>query len=127
VSSAKRIEVDLAFIGHSAAIVERPKGTFRGGVPDPALTPAFGFNLVATDWDDEAEALNPAPGAPSVEGSFQLNIWGTTTDFRELGRYLLAIAELDTTVDPGFHQHHDALTSDDGRARIDLIVRKVLS
>ena len=125
--STKRIEIDLTFLGPSAAVVERPKGTFRGGVPNPALTAAFGFNLVATHWDDEAEALNPMPSAPSVEGTFQLNLWGATADFRELGRYLLAIAELDTTADPGFHQHHDALTSDDGRARIDLIVRKVPS
>jgi hypothetical protein len=127
VGSTKRIEVDLTFLGPSPAVVERPKGTFRGGVPDPALTTAFGFNLVATHWDEESEALNPTPGAASVDGTFQLNLWGTTADFRELGRYLLAIAELDTTADPGFHQHHDALTSDDGRARIDLIVRKVAS
>jgi len=63
--------------------------------------------------------------AQSHAGAFQVNLWGTATDFRELGRYLLAIAELDTTADPDFHQHHDELRTDDGRTRIDLIVRKV--
>jgi hypothetical protein len=125
VSSTKRIEVELAFLG-TDAVVERPKGTFRGGVPDPALTPTFGFNLLATREDEEG-ALGPEPSAESVSATFQLNLWGTSTDFRELGRYLLAIAELDTTADPSFHQHHDELTSADGNTRVDLIVRKVAS
>jgi hypothetical protein len=125
VGSTKRIEVELAFLG-THAVVERPKGTFRGGVPDPSLTPSFGFNLHATHEDEEG-VLSPQPGAGSVAATFQLNMWGTSTDFRELGRYLLAIAELDTTADPGFHQHHDELISDDGNTRIDLIVRKVAS
>ncbi len=118
----KRIEVDLAFIGRGA-IVERPAGVFRGGVPDPELSDRFGFNVLPATEQGHG-GFGPELGAQSYDGAFQVNIWGSAADFRELGRYLLAIAELDTTIDPGFHQHHDEVRTADGRTRIDLIVRK---
>lgn len=68
--------------------------------------------------------LNPDPGEPSVEGAFQLNISGTAHGFRELGRYFLALAELDSSADPDHHQHFDAVRSKDGRTVVDIIVRK---
>jgi hypothetical protein len=125
VGARKRVEVEVEFLG-SDAVVEHPKGTFRGGVPDPRLSDAFGFNLLTAHEHDHG-GFGPDFGAASIDGAFQVNLWGTSQDFRELARYLLAIAELDTTVDPGFHQHHDELRSEDGRTRLDVIVRKVPS
>ena len=121
----RTISVELEFLG-SDRIVERPRGVFRGGVPDPELGPAFGFNVLPTA-EDELGGLVPVALSQSYAGSLQVNLWGTAEDFRALGRYLLAIAELDTSADPGFHQHHDELVSADGRCRVDLIVRKLLT
>jgi hypothetical protein len=121
--STKRIEIDLSFMGNGT-VVERPCGVFRGGVPDPILSKKFGFNVLP-ETEDEDGNFGPGIGAQSHIGAFQVNLWGTSADFRELGRYLLAIAELDASADPGFHQHHDELRTDDGRTRLDLIVRKI--
>lgn len=123
VKSTRRVEIDLSFIG-KGAVVERPRGVFRGGVPDAKLGKRFGFNVLP-EQEDEDGNFGPATGAESYRGAFQINLWGTSADFRELGRYLLAIAELDTSADPGFHQHHDDLRTVDGRTQIDLIVRKI--
>jgi len=62
-----------------------------------------------------------------VEGSFQLNLIGTARGLRELGRYFLALAELDSSADPDHHQHFDGVRSADGRTVVDVIVRKELS
>jgi hypothetical protein len=123
VHSRKRIEVDLEYVG-DGRIVERPRGVFRGGVPDPALGPRFGFNVLQLAADDEG-VLVPEVGAGSYAGAFQVNVWGTSADYRALGSYFLALAELDASADPGFHQHHDELRTDDGRTQVDLIVRKL--
>jgi hypothetical protein len=121
-TSKRAITVDLSFFG-DGRIVERPKGVFSGGVPDPVLGATLGFNVLPEAPSDVADSTVPA--FEGYEGSLQVNLWGTGDDYRELGRYLLAIAELDTTADPGFHQHHEDLQSGDGRTRINLIVRKL--
>jgi hypothetical protein len=122
VTTAKRtIEVELEFLGHDR-IIERPPGTFHGGVPDPRLSATAGFNVLR-EVPDEDGILNPLEGDAILDGALQINLWGDSASFRELGRYLLALAELDTTADPDFHQHHE-LTSADGRSRVHLIVRK---
>ena len=121
--STRRVEIDLSFHG-PGAIVERPRGVFRGGVPDPKVSKAFGFNVLP-EQEDADGSFGPAVDGQSYEGAFQVNLWGTSADFRELGRYLLALAELDASADPDFHQHHDELRSEDGRTRVDLIVRKI--
>jgi len=41
-----------------------------------------------------------------------------------LAQYFLGIAELDTSVDKGFHDHHENIISEDGRARLNIIIRK---
>ena len=125
VSTSKRVTIELRFLDQPA-IIEGPKGVFRGGVPDPTLSDHFGFNVLPLSKQDYGE-FGPAPGGASYDGALQVNLVGGAADFRELGRYFLAIAELDTRADPGFHQHHDALRSVDGRTTIDLIVRKIHS
>jgi hypothetical protein len=44
--------------------------------------------------------------------------------YRELARYLLAVAELDVRADADFHEHHE-VASGDGRTRLHLIVRRL--
>ena len=85
----------------------------------------FATGSTATPTMSRKSVFGPPIGGASYEGAIQVNVWGTSADFRELGRYLLAIAELDASADPGFHQHHDELRSADGRTRVDLIVRKI--
>ena len=58
---------------------------------------------------DENGILNPVMGEDSSAGDFQVNLYGTKKGYRELGRYFLALAELDTKKDDGFHEHHDDL------------------
>jgi hypothetical protein len=116
------VQLEVAFIG-AGRVVERPRGTFRGGVPDPRLSSQAGFNVLPVSPEEDGTLIPDQAG--SYEGPVQINVWGTANDFRELARYLLGIAELDTTADPRFHQHHDELMSDDGRTQVALIVRKL--
>jgi hypothetical protein len=125
VTSSKRIvEIELHFLAGDR-VIEQPKGTFRGGVPDPQVTTAFGFNVLRQEVDEDGE-LNPSAGDPVYDGSLQINLWGDSASYRELGRYLLTLAELNTSADPDFHEHHE-VTSADGRSHIHLIVRKPLT
>lgn len=121
--SKRAVTVDLSFFGEGS-VVEHPKGVFKGGVPDPVISSQLGFNVLPELPSDDADSTVPA--FEGYEGSLQVNLWGTSDDYRALGRYLLAIAELDTAADPGFHQHHEDIQSSDGRTRLNLIVRKVL-
>jgi hypothetical protein len=121
--SKRAVTVDLCFFGNGR-VVEHPKNVFNGGVPDPVLGPQLGFNVLPETPSEVADST--VPDLDGYEGALQVNLWGTSDDYRALGRYLLAIAELDTTADPGFHQHHEGLQSSDGRTRLNLIVRKVL-
>ncbi len=117
----RSVSVEVAFYG-SGAVRKRRDGAFVGGVPDPDV----GANVQFEVWrevPDEEGLWNPVIGEGTVAGGFQISIEGTSSGYRELARYLLAIAELDTTADPDFHEHHE-VTSSDGRTRLHIIVRK---
>jgi len=122
-TTTRKLTIEIAFIG-DGRIVEKPKGTFLGGVSEPPLSSKFGFNVLP-EWEDSESGSGPISGASSYEGTMQVNLWGTAGDYRELARHLLAIAELDSSADPNFHQHYDELRSDDGHTRLHLILRKV--
>jgi hypothetical protein len=126
VITKRTVEVELAFIGNGTVVEDVPN-SFTGGVPDPVLSDKFSFNVLPEFEDDDGNFAPPVSGAVSYAGMLQVNLAGTSADFRELGRYFLSIAELDTRADPGFHEHHDDLVSEDGETRVSLIVRKIAS
>ena len=98
-------------------------GAFFGGVPNPKLNGHVSF-IIHRELPDEDGIWNPVPGEDTVEGGFQVNIYGDSEGYGELGRYFLALAELDTSADEGFHEHLNSLVSSDGRTRLHLILRK---
>jgi len=115
------VNVEVTFYG-SGAVRKRRDGAFVGGVPDPEVGSDVQFELWREVRDEEG-LWNPVIGEDTVARGFQLSIEGTSSGYRELARYLLAIAELDTTADPGFHEHHE-VSSADGRTRLHIILRK---
>ena len=117
----KTLQVELTF--HGDGTVTERNGAFSGGVPAPKLDGNVSF-IVHRELPDEDGIWNPVPGEDSVEGGFQLNIYGNSEGYRELGKYLLALAELDASADEDFHEHYDDLISLDGRTRLHIIVRK---
>jgi hypothetical protein len=114
VKTKKSIRVELAFDG-TGKVVERPKGTFRGSAVLPRAANKAQFNLLREDDLESSDA--------SLEGRFQINIWGSSEAYRALGTYLLALAELDSTADPGYHEHVQ-VGSFDGRTQLEVILRK---
>ena len=110
----KTIKVVIAFEG-VGKVVERPKDTFRGSAVLPKAANKVQFNLLRGE--------DPDRNGSSLEGAFQVNVWGGSDVYRALGSYLLAIAELDTTADPNYHEHCELL-SFDGRTRLEVILRK---
>lgn len=119
----KNVEVELNFHG-DGYIRCIGQGSFSGGVANPQVKGELSFS-VRRQVSDEDGILNPVEGEGTVEGSFQINLWGTSAGYRELGRYFIALAELDTSVNPGgYHDHFDELQSSDQRTHIHLITRK---
>ncbi len=120
--TSRLVRIEVHFDG-DGRVRQVGEGAFSGGVFPPMLSGEVGYSLHRTAADEDG-LLGPKPGEPSVEGTFQLNLAGTAHGFRELGRYFLALAELDSSADPNHHQHFDGLRSADGRTVVDVIVRK---
>lgn len=118
----KIIEIELSFHG-DGSVMRTGEGAFSGGVVEPKIDSDLRFS-VHREVLDEDGILNPVPGEDTVEASFQVNLYGNSAGYRELGRYLLALAELDTSTDPEYHEHFDDLRSEDGRTHFHVIVRK---
>lgn len=118
----RTIEVELKFNG-DGRIVQKHRGHFFGGVPEPKLGKNISFTI-HRQIPDEDGILNPVFGEETVKGSFQINVYGNSKGYRELGKYLLALAELDAREDESFHQHHDDLMSADDRTHLHIILRK---
>lgn len=116
----RTVPLEVRFIGTGALVAEG--STVYGGVVDPEVGDAVQL-LMWREVPDEEGLLNPVPGEPTVDGAFQLRLEGTAAGYREVARYLLAIAELDVTADAEFHEHHEVV-SGDGRTRLHLIVRR---
>src|SRR2546423_9653599 len=94
----RSVKVEIAFYG-SGAVRKRRDGGLVGGVPDPELGSEMQFE-VWREVPDEDGHWNPVIGEDTVEGGFQVSLTGTSAGYRELARYLLAWAELDTTARP---------------------------
>lgn len=117
----KQVQVELAFEG-SGAVEEARPGQFRGGVPEPDLAGTVAFH-VWREVRDVAGMWNPVLDEGPLHGGLQVSVTGTSEGYRRLGLYLLSLAELDTSADPGFHQHSE-LTSADGSTHLHLVLRK---
>ena len=110
----KNIKVELAFNG-SGKVIERRKGTFRGSAVLPRAASKLQFNLLRDD--------DLVLSGVSLEGRYQINVWGSSEAYRALGTYLLALAELDTSADPEYHEHVQ-VGSFDRRTQLEVILRK---
>jgi hypothetical protein len=121
--TTRKVTIDVSYAG-TGRVVGDPGGfAFSGGIVPPELADKITF-LVEREVPDEDGLWNPTAGEPSLTGGLQVNIWADSEGYRELGRYFLALAELDSTADPGFHEHHEGLKSADGRTRLHIICRK---
>jgi hypothetical protein len=118
----KTIKVELSFAGNGKVLEKRP-GYFTGGVKYPKLGKHLAFSIHREVLDEDG-VLSPILGELPVEGAFQINIEGDSKGYRELARYLLGLAELDSSADKGFHEHHENILSGDGRTRLHIIVKK---
>ena len=109
----KRIEVEIELFG-DGSIRQLGSGALSGGVPDPERD-GLSFTVRRERADEPPEPF---------DGTLQVSITGTPEGYREAARYLLALAELDTAADSDFHDHQDGFISLDGRAKINLIMRR---
>ena len=118
----RTVEVEIT-LPPGGRISEKSEKHFSGGVPFPHLR-SKDLTFVAYPTTEAEGAHNHSDDAEPVDGAFQVAITGTSAGYRELARFLLALAELDTSADPAFHEHVDGIVSEDGRTRFDFIIRK---
>ena len=119
--SKKKVAVEIEFIG-DGTVQKIGKFGFSGGVPTPRLGRSLRFTVDAEQLGHDG-IWNPRDGAPTVSGGFQINVFGTSRGYRTLAQYFLALAELDTSQDAGFHEHIETLSLDN-RTRLHFILRK---
>jgi len=116
----RSVSIDVSFYGTGA--IQR-----RGGASSAACRTLRSVPIYSSSCGVKCRTRRgsgtPVIGEDTVDGGFQLSITGTSAGYREIARYLLAIAELDTSADPGFHDHHE-VSSTDARTRLHIIVRK---
>jgi hypothetical protein len=96
---------------------------FSGGVAHPNFDGLATFQ-VHREARDDGGLWNPVDGEGPIEAGIQVNLWANSDGYRELARYFLAMAELDTAEDPGYHEHLGPLLSADGHTQLHLICRK---
>ena len=121
--TTRTVNVDVSFTGTGRVIRHAGGFAFSGGVVPPELADKVAF-LVHRETPDEDGLWNPVLGEPTLAEGLQINIWADSEGYRELGRYFLALAELDSHEDPGFHEHHEGMISADERTRLHVICRK---
>lgn len=81
----------------------------------PKLGKDIGFLLCAGVKEGGFQGLN--------DGSYSIELFGNAKGFKKLGTYFLALAELDTSDDSGFH-HHFCRVNSLSETKIELTVRK---
>ncbi len=121
----RTVPVDVTFVGNGTVGPDPDTGGgVRGGVVAPEVHGHVALFVYPTKRD-ESGLWSPIVGEGSLKGGLQISICADSDGFRELGRCLIGLAELDASFDPGWHAHHDELMSRDGKTRVDLIVRKM--
>lgn len=81
----------------------------------PDLGKDIAFLLCAATPDGGYQGLS--------DGDYGIQLFGNSNGFKKLGTYLLALAEMDTSDDRGFHHHFFGVHSL-SEAKIELTVRK---
>src|SRR5688572_19591972 len=109
--SKKRVTVELEFVG-DGTVARVGEGAFSGGVPEPQLGRSVKFAVMRERLGRNG-LWNPRDGEPTVKGGFQISVTATSRGFRELGRYFLALAEIDSSLDEDYHEHVEFLSSDE--------------
>jgi len=119
--SKKRVTVELEFLG-DGTIAQIGEMAFSGGVPAPRLGRSARFAVLRERLGRDG-LWCPRDCEHTVAGGFQISVTATSRGFRELGRYLLALAEIDSSRDADYHEHVEAL-SEDRRTRFHFVLRK---
>ena len=119
--SKKRVSVELEFFG-DGTVAQIGKLAFSGGVPSPHIGRSARFAVFRERLGRDG-LWNPRDGEPTVKGGFQISVTATSRGFRELGRYFLSLAEIDSSLDDNYHEHVETLSAD-GRTRFHFILRK---
>jgi hypothetical protein len=92
--SKKRVAIELAFLG-DGTVAQIGQMAFSGGVPAPRLGRSARFAMFRERLGRDG-LWTPRDGEPTVKGGFQISVTATSRGFRELGRYFLALAEIDS-------------------------------
>lgn len=115
---SKQIAVELRY--HGSGVIKGRDGQYSGGVVAPDLGEHVAFQ-VRPSARDAAGIFNPEHAAPTYDGGLQIIVEGDADGYRELGAYLLALAELDTGTHPSYKDYHE-LTSRDGQTSVQLLL-----
>lgn len=95
---------------------EEEKGIYYGGIVEPEID-----NLVIDVIDGERYDLEKDEFIKN--GKQEIHIFGSKKAIRELGEYLIALTEYETS-DPSYHDHFDDILNSHGEKKVDVIIYK---
>ena len=79
---------------------------------------------VCSEYLDKNEIWNPRAGEPPLEAAFQVNVFGARDYYLKLAEFIRTFAEKDTSLDGDFHEHFEGILSNNGKVRLNIILRK---
>ena len=80
--------------------------------------------LMAEEHLDKNGLWNPQDEDPSLDGGFQVNVFGTREHYLKLAEIIRLFAEQDTSHDGDHHVHFEDLLTANGKVRLHVILRK---
>lgn len=95
---------------------EEEKGIYLEGIVEPEID-----NLVIDVIDGERYDLEKDEFIKN--GKHEIHIPGCKKAIRELGEYLIALTEYETS-DPSYHDHFDDISNSHGEKKVDLTIYK---
>jgi len=107
----KEVTLTLEYFQNKA---DKASGIYEGGIVDPNIEGLIIDVTNGESFDFEADEF-------VSNGKYEIYLRGNREAIKELGRYLIALAEYDTE-DPNYHDHFDNIRNSDGKESVDLVI-----
>jgi hypothetical protein len=107
----KEVNLTLEYFPNKVDKINR---IYEGGVVDPNIEGLIIDVTNGESFDIEADEF-------VSNGKYEIHLRGNREAIKELGKYLIALAEYETE-DPSYHDHFDNIRNSEGKESVDLVI-----
>ncbi|MGF6949073.1 hypothetical protein QF028_001578 [Neobacillus sp. B4I6] len=109
----KEVTLTLEYFQNKA---DKTSGIYEGGVVDPNIEGLIIDVTNGESFDFEANEF-------VSNGKYEIHLSGNREAIKELGKYLIALADYETE-DPNYHDHFDNVRNSSGKEIVDFVIYK---